>query len=66
MKSVDLEMKTLDIRTYDRESITIIIDESAISKFDRGVIKEDDDVTVKCIEQNGKLKSESFVRKLPV
>jgi phage/plasmid primase-like uncharacterized protein len=62
---VDLKMKTLVVATYDGKETTITIDDRGLKKFGKGVIKEGDEITVKCIVENGKLRSVSFFRKPP-
>ena len=63
VKSVDLKMKSFIIKTYDGKDVTITIDDGALKKFEKGVIKEDDDVTVKCIVKDEQIISVSFFRK---
>ncbi len=60
---IDLTKKIFVVTTHDRKEITIAIDDGALKKFEKGVIKEGDDVTVKCIVQNERLKAVSFFRK---
>ena len=62
VKSVDLKMKTFVVETYDMKDVTITIDDRALKKFEQGVIREGDDITVKCVLQNGRLMSVSFFR----
>jgi hypothetical protein len=63
VKFVDLKMKTLVVETYDRKDITITIDDGSLKKFEKGVIREGDGVTVECTVQNERLTSVSFFRK---
>ena len=65
VKSIDLPNRTLVIQTIDRENVTIIIDDAALNKFEKGVIKVGYEVTVKCIIENNRLRSISFFVKPP-
>ncbi len=63
IKSVDLDMKTFVISAYDGKEVVVTIGDPALAKFEKGIIRENDEVVVRCIRVNEKLQSISFFKK---